>query len=152
MKDLIIKLLDNLNCSGSYCQEYEYNVNSENFTSWKLYVKEYEMYSALLLYNDKLNKDISERLQSGEPFSLMRIDNTAGYVIGCRLKDQFPVGNFYNENSNIRTFYFNPTQSNEDILQQITSFINNITTSTVAGKIVNQRQALSKALKPKADN
>ena len=46
-----------------------------------------------------LNKDISERLQSGEPFSLMRIDNTAGYVIGCRLKDQFPVGNFYNENS-----------------------------------------------------
>ena len=34
--------------------------------------------------------------------------------------------NSNNENLNIRTFYFNPTQSNEDILQQITSFINNI--------------------------
>jgi hypothetical protein len=31
-----------------------------------------------------------------------------------------------NENPNIRTFYFNPTQSNDDIVQQITSFINNI--------------------------
>jgi hypothetical protein len=31
-----------------------------------------------------------------------------------------------NENQNIRTFYFNHTQTNEDILQQITSFINNI--------------------------
>lgn len=31
-----------------------------------------------------------------------------------------------NENPNIRTFYFNPTQTNEDIIQQITSFINNI--------------------------
>ena len=30
------------------------------------------------------------------------------------------------ENLNIRTFYFNPTQTNEDIIQQITSFINNI--------------------------
>ena len=31
-------------------------------------------------------------------------------------------------------------------------FINNNTTSTIAGKVVPQRQALSKALKPKADN
>lgn len=36
------------------------------------------------------------------------------------------IDNVNNENPNIRTFYFNPTQSNEDILQQITSFINNI--------------------------
>ena len=60
MKDLLTKILNNLNCSGSYCQEYEYNVNSENFVSWKLYIKEYEMYSALLLYNDVLKKDISD--------------------------------------------------------------------------------------------
>jgi len=32
------------------------------------------------------------------------------------------------------------------------SFINNNTTSTIAGKVVQQRQALSKVLKPKADN
>ena len=35
---------------------------------------------------------------------------------------------------------------------QRTSFINNTTTATIAGEIVQERQALSKALKPKADN
>jgi hypothetical protein len=35
---------------------------------------------------------------------------------------------------------------------QRTSFINNTTTATIAGKIVQERQALSKVLKPKADN
>jgi hypothetical protein len=35
---------------------------------------------------------------------------------------------------------------------QRTGFINNSTTSTIAGSIVQERQALSKALKPKADN
>jgi hypothetical protein len=35
---------------------------------------------------------------------------------------------------------------------QKTGFINNNTTSTINGKVVPQRQALSKALKPKADN
>ena len=62
MRELLTKILNNLNCNSSYCQEYEYNVNSENFCSWKLYVKTYEMYSALLLYNEVLNKDISEIL------------------------------------------------------------------------------------------
>lgn len=33
-----------------------------------------------------------------------------------------------------------------------TSFINNNNTATIAGKVVQERQALSKALKPKADN
>jgi hypothetical protein len=35
---------------------------------------------------------------------------------------------------------------------QRTSFINNNSTATIAGEIVQERQALSKALKPKADN
>lgn len=35
---------------------------------------------------------------------------------------------------------------------QKTSFINNNTTATIAGQLVQERQALSKALKPKADN
>lgn len=35
---------------------------------------------------------------------------------------------------------------------QKTGFINNTNTSTIAGKVVQERQALSKALKPKADN
>jgi hypothetical protein len=35
---------------------------------------------------------------------------------------------------------------------QKTGFINNNTTSTIAGKVVKERQSLSKALKPQADN
>jgi hypothetical protein len=35
---------------------------------------------------------------------------------------------------------------------QKTSFINNATTATINGKVIEERQALSKALKPKADN
>jgi hypothetical protein len=35
---------------------------------------------------------------------------------------------------------------------QKTSFINNATTATVNGKVIDERQALSKVLKPKADN
>ena len=35
---------------------------------------------------------------------------------------------------------------------QKTSFINNTTTATISGKVIEERQALSKALKPKADN
>jgi hypothetical protein len=35
---------------------------------------------------------------------------------------------------------------------EVTSFINNTTTATIGTKIVQQRQALSKALRPKADN
>lgn len=33
-----------------------------------------------------------------------------------------------------------------------TSFINNTTTSTIAGKVIKEKQALSKALRPQADN
>ena len=32
------------------------------------------------------------------------------------------------------------------------TFINNPTTSTIAGEVVPEKQSLSKALKPKADN
>jgi hypothetical protein len=35
---------------------------------------------------------------------------------------------------------------------QKTGFINNTNTATIAGEVVVERQALSKALKPKADN
>lgn len=78
MKDLLTKILNNLNCSSSYCQEYEYNGNSENFSSWKLYVKEYEMYSALLLYNEVLNKDISEIW--GDKNSVELIENDKVFI------------------------------------------------------------------------
>jgi len=44
------------------------------------------------------------------------------------------------------------TMTNNDTRQtQKTSFINNTTTNNIAGEVVEERQALSKALKPKAD-
>jgi hypothetical protein len=44
------------------------------------------------------------------------------------------------------------TPNNQTRQTQRTSFINNTTTATIAGQLVQERQALSKALKPKADN
>ena len=35
---------------------------------------------------------------------------------------------------------------------ELGTFVNNVNTSTISGKVVPERQALSKALKPKADN
>jgi vacuolar-type H+-ATPase catalytic subunit A/Vma1 len=69
MADLFVKLLKNIGCS--HCQEYEYQESNDNFKSWKLFLKEYEMYSAMILYNDKLKKDISYIINKDEVFSLL---------------------------------------------------------------------------------
>ena len=45
-----------------------------------------------------------------------------------------------------------PWQDSQIRQTQKTSFINNITTATVNGQLIQERQALSKVLKPKADN
>lgn len=45
-----------------------------------------------------------------------------------------------------------PQPNNQTRQTQITSFINNTNTATIAGQIVQERQALSQALKPRADN
>jgi hypothetical protein len=45
-----------------------------------------------------------------------------------------------------------PAPNTETKQTQRTSFINNTNTATIAGKVVQERQALSQALKPKADN
>ena len=75
MSDLITSVLKNLGCS--YCQEYEFqeNYNKENYKSWSLYLKEYEMYSAMILYNDKLKKDISFIINKGESVFLLDENN-----------------------------------------------------------------------------
>ena len=44
------------------------------------------------------------------------------------------------------------TPNNQTRQTQVTSFINNTTTATIGTKVVQERQALSKALRPKADN
>ena len=71
MAEFITNILKNLGCS--HCQEYEFqeNYSKENMKSWKLYLKEYELYSAMLLYNDKLKKDISFIIKKNECIYLL---------------------------------------------------------------------------------
>jgi hypothetical protein len=47
----------------------------------------------------QLNELISDLLKSNEPFSLLRIDNTMGYVLDSLQKNTTPVREFYNENT-----------------------------------------------------
>ena len=71
MTEFITNILKSLGCS--HCQEYEFqnNYNKENMKSWKLYLKEYDMYSAMLLYNDNLKKDISFIIKKNECINLL---------------------------------------------------------------------------------
>jgi hypothetical protein len=73
MTEFITMLLKNLGCS--HCQEFEFqnNKNNENFKNWKLYLKEYEMYSAMFLYNETIKKDISYLINKNE--SIFLVDN-----------------------------------------------------------------------------
>ena len=71
MSELLTNILKNIGCS--YCQEYEYQENINYFKSWKLYLKEYEMYSAMILYNDKLKKDISHIIKKNDSIFLLII-------------------------------------------------------------------------------
>jgi hypothetical protein len=47
----------------------------------------------------QLNELLSNLLKSNEPFSLLRIDNTMGYVLDSLQKNTTPVREFYNENT-----------------------------------------------------
>lgn len=71
MTELITTFLKNLGCS--HCQEFEFqeNYNKENWKEWKLYLKKYEMYSAMILYNHKLDKDISYLISKNECILLL---------------------------------------------------------------------------------
>lgn len=57
MLQAVNNFLKNSGCS--YCQENDYSDKKENYQNWKLCIKENEMFSALILYNDILKKDIS---------------------------------------------------------------------------------------------
>ena len=57
MLQAVNTFLKNAGCS--YCQENDYSDKKENYQNWKLCIKENDMFSALILYNDSLKKDIS---------------------------------------------------------------------------------------------
>lgn len=47
----------------------------------------------------EINDILVEYLDKEKPFSLLRIDNTMGYVLECLHKNELPVQHFYNENT-----------------------------------------------------
>lgn len=51
---------------------------------------------------EEINNAIKQVLLKGDPASILRIDNTAGYVIECLLRNEFPDINFFNEASLIQ--------------------------------------------------
>ena len=79
------------------------------------------------------------------PNRLFRFDGT--YWVKFEDNVRMTLNNFGEENVSSGTF------TGKEVRQTFkTGFINNTNTSTVSGEVIQQRQALSKALKPKADN
>ena len=69
----LFNIFKNLSCSN-YCTDNEFeqdSINNNNTKSWNLYLKEYEMYSAMILYNSKLNKDISYLINKNDVVTLL---------------------------------------------------------------------------------
>ena len=63
--------LKNIACSNCTSNEFEECTEKEDYKSWKMYLKEYELYSAITLYNENLNKDISYLIQKNESIILL---------------------------------------------------------------------------------
>ena len=90
MLQAVNTFLKNAGCS--YCQENDYSDKKENYQNWKLCIKENDMFSALILYNDSLKKDIS--YLSHKESSIDVIDKNDNKII---LKLDY-ISNFENNN------------------------------------------------------
>lgn len=71
MFNLIDGFLKNIVCSNCTEHEFEETYLKENYKSWKLYLKEYELYSTMILYNEKLEKDISYLINKNDTIILL---------------------------------------------------------------------------------
>jgi hypothetical protein len=78
------------------------------------------------------------------PNRLFRYDGTRW--VSYQDKVRMTMNNFGEQDTATGTFAGAEIRQTEK-----TTFINNSNTSTIAGKVVNEKQALSKALKPRAD-
>ena len=74
MLPYIQNFLKNSGCS--YCQENDYTDPKEIYTKWSLYLKEYEMYSSLILYHEKQKKDISYFISQSDSIKLIKKNKT----------------------------------------------------------------------------
>jgi hypothetical protein len=73
MTEYITSILKNLGCSQ--CQEFEFENSKEYSNYWKLYLKEYEMYSAMVLYHDNLKNKISTSFSKNDSIILFDEDD-----------------------------------------------------------------------------
>ena len=73
MTEYITSFLKNLGCSQ--CQEFEFENSKELSNNWRLYLKEYEMYSAMVLYNDNPKNTISNIFSKNDSFILFDEDD-----------------------------------------------------------------------------
>lgn len=93
MSEFIKNLLKNLGCS--HCQEFDFeDKNNENYKNWKLYLKEYEMFSSMILYNENLKKDISYIINKNESIFLLNDKNDIFIkleFISNNLEDNVPL-------------------------------------------------------------
>jgi len=71
--DLFTNIIKNFNCSTCADHEFEDTHRIENYKNWKLFLKEYELYSAMILYNENLEKDISYLINKND--SILLIDS-----------------------------------------------------------------------------
>lgn len=53
----------------------------------------------MLIDFHQTNELIKNIIVKGQPASILRIDNTAGYIIECILKNEYPNNSFFNENT-----------------------------------------------------
>jgi hypothetical protein len=108
MQELLTTIFKNMGCSR--CQEFEFHEKSDKYIDWKLYLKEYNMYSAMILYNDKLKKDISSIIKKNESVNLLKEDGT------IYIKLEYVANN---DEENISVFV--PTDEYQELYQSIES-------------------------------
>jgi len=108
MDKYVTDFLKNLGCS--YCQEYTFEDNKNKYAEWKMYLREYEMYSSIHLYNEKLDKDISSVIKKGDIISLYDLENN------LKIKLEFISMNDENTNAVLV-----PSEEYSDFYSQIES-------------------------------
>jgi len=107
MTELLTLFLKSLGCSQ--CQEFEYHENtSKKFKNWKLFLKKYEMYTAMILYNEELKKDISYIINKND--SILLLDDKNDVYMKLEYVS-------YNEDSNISILV--PCDTYHELYQQI---------------------------------
>ena len=106
MFDLIGGLLKNMVCLSCTEHEFEESHLKENYKSWKLYLKEYELYSTMILYNKELDKDISYLINKND--TIILLNNKDIYI---KLE--------YISNSNDGSSILVPTEEYQELYEKI---------------------------------